>query len=96
MGTKICDTSLVFQKWMIIKRTLWNDVGLVRNPQRLKKAYEILVKLKREIEKVFDEAILTKEIVALRNGCLTALLITEGAMKSLQSKGCHYVEHFES
>ena len=75
---------------MTIKQTMWNYVGLVRDRARLGRAYKMLMELKWEIESFYDSCRLTPELLGLRNGVQTALLITQGALRNRHSIGCHY------
>jgi len=90
MGTEPIDEALIQQDWMTIKQTMWNYVGLVRNTHRLKRAYKMLSELKWEIDSFYADAVLTPELLGLRNGCETALLITQGALRNPHSRGVHY------
>ena len=91
MGVEKIDNALLQQDWMTIKQTMWNYVGLLRSSRRLKRADKMLRELKWEINSFYEEALLTPELLALRNGCETALLITQGALQSPRSRGCHYI-----
>ena len=91
MGNEKTDKALIQQDWMTIKQTMWNYVGLLRSSRRLKRANKMLSELKWEIDSFYEGALLTSELLALRNGCETALLITQGALQSPHSRGCHYI-----
>jgi L-aspartate oxidase len=90
MSDGIADIALIQQDWMTIKQTMWNYVGLVRDKARLSRAYKMLTELKWEIESFYDRCLLTPELLGLRNGVQTALLITQGALRNRNSIGCHY------
>jgi L-aspartate oxidase len=90
MSDETADIALIQQDWMTIKQTMWNYVGLVRDKQRLNRAYKMLVELKWEIESFYDRCRLTPELLGLRNGVQTALLVTQGALRNRNSIGCHY------
>ncbi|MDD4279628.1 MAG: L-aspartate oxidase [Candidatus Sumerlaeales bacterium] len=87
------DTALVQQDWMTIKYTMWNYVGLIRSSKRLKRAQSLLQTLFAETSTFYERAKLTDDIIGLRNGCQTALLVMEAAMKNKQSCGCHFREN---
>jgi L-aspartate oxidase len=84
------DSALIQQDWTSIKQTMWNYVGLVRDKPRLCRALKMLQELKWEIESFYERCRLTPELLGLRNGVQTALLITQGALRNRQSIGCHY------
>lgn len=89
-GTDEVDQALIQQDWLTIKQTMWNYVGLIRSPRRLKRAIKMLSELQWEIDSFYANAKLTPELLGLRNGCQTALLITEGASRNPNSRGCHF------
>jgi L-aspartate oxidase len=84
------DNALIQQDWTSIKQTMWNYVGLVRDKPRLCRALKMLQELKWEIESFYERCRLTPELLGLRNGVQTALLITQGALRNRHSIGCHY------
>lgn len=90
MSSEKIDRGLIAQDWMTIKQTMWNYVGLIRDLSRLRRAFKMLQELKWEVESFYEKAALTPEIVGLRNGVLTAFLITQGALRNKKSLGCHY------
>nr|NGX51571.1 hypothetical protein [Chlamydiota bacterium] len=49
----------------------------------------MLSELKEEIDSFYANALLTPELLGLRNGCETALLITQGALRNRNSRGVH-------
>ena len=71
---------------------MWNYVGLIRTRERLQRAQNILRTLQHDIDKFYQKAILTPEIIGLRNGIQTAVAITTAALEDRVSKGCHYIE----
>jgi len=90
MSDAVADSALIQQDWMTIKQTMWNYVGLVWDQARLSRSYKMLMELKWEIESFYDRCRLTPELLGLRNGVQTALLITQGALRNRNSIGCHY------
>lgn len=90
MSHEKVDAALIRQDWMTIKQTMWNYVGLVRDQNRLRRALKMLQQLQWEIDSFYEKAELTDELIGLRNGILTALLITQGAWRNKHSLGCHY------
>lgn len=90
MGRENVDGALIQQDWMTIKQTMWNYVGLIRSSHRLKRAHKMLTELKWEIDSFYEDGKLTSELLALRNGCETALLITQGALRNPRSCGTHF------
>lgn len=90
MGDESVDKALIQQDWTTIQQTMWNYVGLVRDKSRLCRALKMLHELKWEIRSFYEKGRLNPELLGLRNGIQTALLITQGALRNKQSLGCHY------
>jgi L-aspartate oxidase len=90
MSDEKVDSALIAQDWMTIKQTMWNYVGLVRDSDRLRRAHKMLRELQWEIDQFYERAELTPELIGLRNGALTALLVVQGALRNRTSRGCHY------
>jgi L-aspartate oxidase len=90
MSHEVVDSALIQQDWLTIKQTMWNYVGLVRDLNRLRRAQKMLRELQFEVDQFYERAVLTPELIGLRNGVLTALLITQGALRNRTSRGCHF------
>lgn len=90
MGPEKVDSALIRQDWTTIKQTMWNYVGLVRDSDRLRRALKMLRQLQWEIDSFYERGALTNDLIGLRNGILTALLITQGAWRNRRSLGCHH------
>jgi len=90
MSHQAVDKALIRQDWTAIKQTMWNYVGLVRDQNRLRRALKMLRELQWEIDSFYEKAELTSDLIGLRNGVLTALLIAQGAWRNKRSLGCHY------
>jgi len=84
------DPALILQDWLTIRYTMSNYVGLVRSRRRLNRARHILRELQMEVEDFYARAILTDDMVGLRNGVQTALAVLFAASENRQSIGCHY------
>lgn len=86
------DPALIAQDWLTIKNTMWNYVGLVRTRQRLNRATTILRHLQNEIEQFYQKARMSKDIIQLRNGIITAIAVTNATIEDKVSRGAHYIE----
>jgi len=69
---------------------MWNYVGLVRTNKRMKRARQILRELQMEVEAFYEKAMLTDDLLGLRNGGQTALAVLFAALENHESLGCHY------
>ncbi len=88
--TEEIDPLLIIQDWMMIKSTMWNYAGIVRNAKRLQRAVADLHYLEHRIEQFYRETKLADSLVGLRNGIAAALIIAEAAQRNTASRGCHY------
>lgn len=89
MSQESADLQLIQQDWLTIRQTMWNYVGLVRGQRRLERALRMLQGLEWEIKQFYAKTCLVKELVTLRHGIQTALIITQGALLNKKSRGCH-------
>lgn len=85
------DINLIKQDLSSLRRTMWNYVGLIRSRKHLGRAEKILRHLHNEIDVFYKGTGLCQELLDLRNGTQTGLLITYAALKNRQSAGCHYI-----
>ncbi len=85
------DLNLIKQDLATLKSTMWNYVGLVRSATHLSRAEKILRHLHNEIDVFYKGYALNQELLDLRNGTQTALLITYAALKNKHSIGCHFI-----
>lgn len=85
------DLNLIKQDLSTLRSTMWNYVGLLRSSKHLGRAEKILRHLHNEIDAFYKGTALCQELLDLRNGTQTALLITYAALKNKRSIGCHYL-----
>jgi L-aspartate oxidase len=88
--TEESDPLLIIQDWMMIKSTMWNYAGIVRNAKRLQRAVADLTYLEHRVEQFYRETKLGDSLIGLRNGLTAALLLAEAARRNPNSRGCHY------
>ncbi len=74
-----------------IQHAMWENVGIVRNSNKLKQALDALNKIYIQIEKIYNMG-LNKEIIELKNLCTNAILITQAAINRKESVGCHFIK----
>ncbi len=86
------DLNLIKQDLATLKSTMWNYVGLVRSATHLSRAEKILRHLHNEIDIFYKGYALNQDLLDLRNGTQTALLITYAALKNKHSIGCHFIK----
>lgn len=81
---------LINHDWDLIRRTMWNYVGIVRTTQRLEIAKKRLIDVAEEIESHYIKYYVSANMVELRNIAHIALMIIESALARRESRGLHY------
>ena len=81
---------LINHDWDLIRRTMWNYVGIVRSTQRLNLAKRRLREIATEIENHYRNYYVSSNMVELRNIAHVALMIIESAITRKESRGLHY------
>jgi L-aspartate oxidase len=82
---------LINHNWDLIRRTMWNYVGIVRNKKRLLLAQKRMEDIALEIEQHYRDYYVTQNMVELRNITWIALMIIHAALKRKESRGLHYI-----
>jgi L-aspartate oxidase len=88
---KIDEEILINHNWDVVRRTMWNYVGIVRKTSRLLVARERIADVRREIDEIIAKYQLTTNMLELRNISLVASLIIDAALQRKESRGLHYV-----
>ncbi|HYA03871.1 MAG TPA: L-aspartate oxidase [Syntrophobacteria bacterium] len=85
---------LITYNWDVIRRLMWNYVGIVRTDIRLQLAQTHLAQIQREIDEHYPNISLNSDLIELRNLATVAEIIVTCARKRLESRGLHYnVDH---
>jgi len=74
----------------ILKKTMTDDVGIVRRFSRLQRAKRMLTLLSDEVDLIWLKSLPTRNLVELRNLVLVATMITDDAILRTENKGLHY------
>jgi L-aspartate oxidase len=91
INEKIDEEILINHNWDVIRRTMWNYVGIVRKTSRLLVAKERIAEVRREIDEIIGKYQLTTNMLELRNISLVASLIIDAALYRKESRGLHYI-----
>jgi L-aspartate oxidase len=84
------DPALIAQDWATIRNTMWNYVGIIRTTARLRRAFEDLRDLSKNMHDFYKQTPISKPIIDLFHGCQTAYMVTLAAMRNKKTQGCHY------
>ncbi len=82
---------LINHNWDLVRRTMWNYVGIVRTERRLQLAQRTIEGIAEEIEQHYREFFVTPNMIELRNIVLVSLMIIRNCLKRKESRGLHYM-----
>ena len=76
--------------WDLVRRVMWDYVGIVRDRERLDIALDRLRSIRQTVEKVYHASVINPPLVELRNIALLGELIVMCARARRESRGLHY------
>jgi len=88
------ETVLIDAHWDLVRRLMWDFVGIVRTDHRLALASRYLEIFRRSIESYYWDFVLDRDLIELRNIALVAELIVRCARERRESRGLHYNQDF--
>ena len=81
---------LINHNWDVLRRTMWNYVGIVRNERRLRLADHRIEGMLQEIRQHYIDFRVTANMIELRNIAIIGHLIIKAALQRPESIGLHY------
>jgi len=81
---------LIAHNWDIIRRLMWNYVGIVRTDKRLSLAKNHVAQIRYEIKEHMPYIRVNSDFIELQNLALVAELIIRCALRRKESRGLHY------
>ncbi len=88
---EIDEEILINHNWDIIRRIMWNYVGIVRKESRLLIAKQRISAVRSEIDEILRKFAITPNMIELRNISLVASLIIDASLARKKSQGLHYI-----
>ncbi len=89
-GTQLDEQILINHNWDVLRRTMWNYVGIVRNSRRLELARQRIITITREIEALYSGHAVTPNLIEMNNIAHVSLMVIESARLRKESRGLHY------
>lgn len=85
---------LINHNWDLLRRVMWNYVGIVRNERRLGLALLRISDILQEIEQHYHHFRITANMIELRNIAIIANLIIQAAQLRKGSIGLHFIQDY--
>ncbi len=88
---RIDEEILINHNWDVIRRVMWNYVGIVRKKSRLLVAKKRISEVREEIDQILKTYKTTPNMLELRNISRVASLIIDASLAREKSRGLHFM-----
>ncbi len=85
---------LIDYNWDVVRRLMWDYVGIVRTQRRLELAVERMAAIRREVMDYHTRYPVNADLIELRNISLVGELVIRCALSRLESRGLHSMEDY--
>jgi L-aspartate oxidase len=89
-GSPVGQVMVLEHDWDLVRRVMWDYVGIVRDRERLDIALGRLRSIRETVEILYQTSVINPSIVELRNIALLGELIVMCARARRESRGLHY------
>jgi len=92
-ASEIVDEALIEQDLNIIRETLWNYCGPIRNSRRLVRASRLLNEMDWQAKSFYRNCKVSKSLLNLRSAIDVSKIVLHACWNNQTSVGCHYREN---
>jgi L-aspartate oxidase len=85
---------LIDHSWDVVRRIMWDYVGIVRTERRLELASRRLDAIRAEVADYVSRYPVNRDLIELRNISLVGTLIIRSALRRKESRGLHWMEDY--
>jgi L-aspartate oxidase len=85
---------LIDYNWDVVRRLMWDYVGIVRSERRLSLALDRTGAIRQEVTYYYRNYPLSSDLVELRNISLVGELIIRSALWRKESRGLHWIAEY--
>lgn len=88
---KTLETVILDHDWDLVRRVMWDYVGIVRSEERLGIAGTRIAQIRDTVQRLYREYGASGDLIELRNIALVSSLVVTSALSRKESRGLHYM-----